>query len=61
MMTSRRRETGQGARYGTLRDEALGFRLVFSSGYRPDPAAKGALGLDCILAHGEMSLLRRQA
>jgi len=40
-------------------DEALVFRLVFPQGYRPDPAKKGTMGLDFILAHCEIGLLRR--
>lgn len=42
-------------------DEALVFRLVFPSGYRPDPAAKGHLGREFILKHSECGLLRRLA
>lgn len=40
-------------------DEALVFRLVFPQGYRPDPAQKGSMGIDFILAHSELGLLRR--
>lgn len=42
-------------------DEALVFRLVFPSGYRPDPTAKGKLGREYILKHSECGLLRRLA
>lgn len=42
-------------------DEALVFRLVFPSGFRPDPAAKGALGLEFVQQHSECGLLRRIA
>lgn len=40
-------------------DEALVFRLVFPSGYRPDPAQKGKLGYDFIHDNCEIGILRR--
>jgi len=40
-------------------DEALVFRLVFPSGYRPDPGEKGQLSEEFILANCEIGLLKR--
>ncbi len=40
-------------------DEALVFRLVFPSGYRPDPTKKGNLGEDFIRNNCEIGILRR--
>lgn len=40
-------------------DEALVFRLVFPSGYRPDPIKKGNLGEDFIRKNCELGILRR--
>jgi hypothetical protein len=38
-------------------DLALVFRLVFPSGYRPDPAQKGKLGVDFIRENMELGIL----
>lgn len=40
-------------------DEALVFRLVFTSGYRPDPVHKGKLGYEFIKEHCEFGILQR--
>lgn len=40
-------------------DEALVFRLVFPQGYRPDTSQKGSMGIEFILAHCEIGILRR--
>lgn len=40
-------------------DEALVFRLVFPSRYRPDPAQKGRLGEEFIRENCEIGILRR--
>lgn len=40
-------------------DEALVFRLVFPSGYRPDRAQKGKLGEDFIRKNSELGILQR--
>lgn len=40
-------------------DEALVFRLVFPQGFRPDPTQKGSMGMEFILAHCEIGILRR--
>lgn len=42
-----------------LCDEALVFRLVFPSGYHPDPAQKGKLGENFIRKNCELGILRR--
>lgn len=40
-------------------DEALVFRLVFPSGYRPDPTKKGNFGEEFIRNNCEIGILRR--